>query len=144
MKGTFIAEASSQIDAPISKVWKALIDPEAIKTYMFGTTIVTDWKPGSKILWKGEWKGQRYEDTGTVLQIKENEMIQYDHFSPMSGQPDIPENHHTVTIKLEEKGTGTIVKLTQDNNASEQAREHSRSNWNMMLTKLKDYLEGNN
>jgi len=35
----------------------------------------------------------------------------------------------------------TRVTLSQDNNPTEQAREHSEKNWGMMLTALKQFLE---
>ncbi len=57
-----IAEASITINAPRTTVWEALVDPAAIKEYMFGTTVITDWRAGSPIRWRGEWKGKHYED----------------------------------------------------------------------------------
>jgi hypothetical protein len=53
----------------------------------------------------------------------------------------MPENYHTVTIRLSGEGDQTHVSLTQDNNPDEQAREHSEKNWAMMLTALKAFLE---
>ncbi len=47
-----IARASITINAPIDKVWDALINPSKIKQYMFGTNAVSDWKEGSSIVWK--------------------------------------------------------------------------------------------
>jgi len=55
--------------------------------------------------------------------------------------PDTPENYHTVTIELSDEGAQTRVSLTQDNNATEQDREHSEQNWSMMLAGLKKFLE---
>jgi hypothetical protein len=46
-----------------------------------------------------------------------------------------------VTIKLDGAGEQARVVLTQDKNASEEAREHSRKNWEMMLHGLKKYVE---
>ena len=40
MSEGLIARASIIIDAPIDRVWAALVTPEAIKQYMFGTTVV--------------------------------------------------------------------------------------------------------
>jgi hypothetical protein len=68
-------------------------------------------------------------------------MIQYSHFSPLTGQPDLPENYHIVTIELSGKGYQTHISLQQDKNATEEAREHSEKNWNMMLESLKKLLE---
>ena len=138
-----IAKAETTIEAPADKVWNALTNPETIKKYMFGTTVTSDWKEGSKIVWKGEWEGKQYEDKGKILNIEPKKQLQYSHFSPQTGLDDIPENYHIVTIDLEENDNQTIVTLTQDNNADEKAKEHSEKNWKMMLASLKKLLEEN-
>jgi uncharacterized protein YndB with AHSA1/START domain len=137
-----IANAQALIDAPVDKVWDAFTNPETIKKYMFGTTVSSDWKNGSGITWKGEWKGKAYEDKGEIIQIKPKTYLQYTHFSPLTGLPDVPENYHNVTVKLTPKNVSTIVLLSQDNNKTEDARHHSEENWTMMLTELKKLLEG--
>ncbi len=43
------------INAPVANVWDALVNPEQTKKYMFGCETVSDWKPGSPLLWKGEY-----------------------------------------------------------------------------------------
>ena len=136
-----VAKASTTINAPVARVWEALVRPDMIKQYMFGTHVVTDWKEGSPIVWQGEWQGKAYEDKGTILKIEPERVLQYSHFSPLSGQPDVPENYHTVTVELSGAGGQTHVSLAQDNNASEEAREHSEQNWRMMLEGLKKLLE---
>jgi len=141
MTTNLIATASVTVNAPVTKVWNALVSPAAIKQYMFGTNVLTDWQEGSPIVWKGEWQGKSYEDTGVILQFKPERTLQYSHFSPLSGLPDVSENHHTVTIELSGEGDQTHVSLTQDNNPTDQARDHSRKNWEMMLAALKKYLE---
>ena len=108
---------------------------------MFGTTVTSDWKEGSFITWKGVWQGKTYEDKGVIHQIKTGKILQYTHFSPLTGLPDVPENYHLVTIELSEKGNQTHVSLSQDNNATEEAQKHSEKNWSMMLSGLKKILE---
>jgi uncharacterized protein YndB with AHSA1/START domain len=137
-----IARSSITIDAPPAKVWQALVTPAAIKQYMFGTNVTSDWKEGSPITWKGEWQGKAYEDKGVIRQFKPNQALQYTHFSPLAGLPDKPENYHTVSIQLSPDGNGTRVSLTQDNNPTEEARSHSEKNWKMMLDGLKKFVEG--
>jgi uncharacterized protein YndB with AHSA1/START domain len=137
-----IARSSITIDAPAAQVWNALVDPTAIKQYMFDTNVTSDWKKGSPIVWKGEWKGKAYEDKGVIRQIEPGRALQYTHFSPLAGLPDRPENYHTVTIQLSAEGERTRVSLTQDNNPTEEARAHSESNWGMMLEGLKKFVEG--
>ena len=136
-----IARSSITIAAPTQKVWDALVTPSTIKQYMFGTTVISDWKEGSPIVWKGEWQGRKYEDKGVIRQLAPGRALQYTHFSPMSGQPDRPENYHTVTIQLSGEGHQTQVSLTQDNNPTEEARSHSEKNWGTMLEGLKRVVE---
>jgi uncharacterized protein YndB with AHSA1/START domain len=141
MPNPLIAKASTRINAPGDRVWKALVDPSAIKQYMFGSDVVTDWREKSQIIWKGEWQGRPYEDKGVILQFRPGRLIQYSHFSPLSGVPDKPENYHTVTIELSTEGNGSIVTLSQDNNSTEEERAHSEKNWEMMLAALKKFVE---
>lgn len=141
MDKNHIAKASVSINASTEKVWDALVDPQAIKQYMFGTNVVSDWTVGSPIVWKGEWRGKAYEDKGRILQLSPGQTIQYSHFSPLSGEPDKPENYHIVTIALSGNGNQTDVTLTQDNNATEAEKAESEKNWGMMLEALKKFLE---
>ena len=136
-----IAKAETTINASADKVWNALTDPGMIKKYMFGTTVISDWKEGNKIIWKGEWEGKTYEDKGKILLFEPKKSLQYSHFSPLSGLHDSPENYHIVTIDLTEKDEQTTVTLTQDNNADEKTKDHSEKNWKMMLASLKSLLE---
>jgi len=136
-----IAKATIRINATTDRVWNALVNPEAIKQYMFGTNVVSEWQEGSPITWKGEWQGKPYEDKGVILKLQPRRTIQYSHFSPLSGLPDRPENYHTVTIDLSAEGNQTQLSLTQDNNATEEARAHSEKNWGMMLAAMKKFLE---
>jgi hypothetical protein len=85
---------------------------------MFGTNAVSDWKEGRPIVWEGEWERKKYEDKGVILKLEPGHMIQYSHFSPLTGQPDVPENYHIVTIELSGKGKQTHLSLLQDNNAT--------------------------
>lgn len=136
-----VATAETVIDASAAQVWSALIEPEQIKKYMFGSQVVTDWKQGSPIVWKGEYEGKRYEDKGEIVEIEPGRRLRVTHFSPLSGEEDIPANYHTLTYELEEHGNTTRVSLTQDNNASEENAEHSRENWEKVLSGLKETVE---
>lgn len=136
-----VAEASEAIDAPIDEVWQALVDPAQIRQYMFGTEVVTDWTEGGPIRWKGVWEGRDYEDKGSIIRVEEPHFLSYTHFSPLTGEPDLPENYHTVTVELTEVSRSTHVTLTQDNNPDEEARQHSARNWQTMLESLKALVE---
>jgi len=142
MATDLIAKASVDIAATEEAVWRALVDPAAITEYMFGATVTSEWREGSPITWAGEYEGKAYEDKGEITAFEPNKRLAYTHFSPLSGQPDVPENYHHVTIELTAEGVGTRVSLEQDNNADEEARDHSAKNWETMLAGLKRYVEG--
>jgi len=135
------AQASTTIAAPVAAVWDALTNPALIKQYMFGTDVVSDWKEGSPIVWRGEYQGRRYEDKGTILKVVPPHKLQYSHYSPLSGLPDQPQNYHTVTIEVFGQGTLTHVSLSQDGSTSAEERDHSAKNWAAMLQGLKGLVE---
>lgn len=141
METDHVARASVTVAAPRDKVWEALTEPEAIKEYMFGAEVRSDWSEGSEITWKGEWQGKPYEDRGYIKQFLPGTRLHYSHFSPLSGEPDIPENYHNVTIDLTDIDNETRVYLSQDGNPTEEARLHSEKNWEAMLRGLKAYVE---
>jgi len=142
MNKTFTATVSTTIDAPASKVWDAITKPELIKKYLFDTDVISDWKVGSPILYRGEWQGKPFEDRGKILEFEPGKRLVSTHWSPLSGVPDLPENYHTVTYELSEKSGGTEVTILQDNNASEEENDHSEANWKTVLDGLKKLLEG--
>ncbi len=141
MKDNLIATVEVIIQAPVSKVWNGLTDPTIIKQYFFGTEVVTDWKKGSPIIWKGVWKDKPYEDKGEILQIVPNEILEASYWSSMSGLPDTPENYNSVKYVLEDLGGKTKLTISQDNNPTEEVKTHSENNWKMVLEGLKKIME---
>ena len=141
MKNDISATVKTNIHAPIKKVWEALTEPEIIKQYFFGTNTITDWKIGSPIKFKGEWKGKSYEDKGTVLDIKPNKLIKYKYWSSMSGIEDKPENYVTITYELSGEDNDVNLIINQENIPDEKMKEHSQENWKKVLEGLKNLVE---
>jgi len=137
----FIAKAETDIEAPVEKIWDALVNPATIKQYMFGTTVTSDWKQGSPITWEGEWEGKPYKDYGKILVIDPHHRLKYTHISGSDQTSDENEKTHTVNIILTNDGHQTHVTLEQDNNKNDAARSESEKNWNMMLKGMKSLLE---
>ena len=129
------------INANSATVWDALINPKKIKQYLFGTNAISDWKVGSRIIYKGEWQGKEYEDGGTILQLVPEKIFQSTYWSSMSGTEDKPENYATVTYELAKKDGGTLLSLTQDNCKTEEQKRHSEENWSIVLEGLKKVAE---
>lgn len=136
-----LATAEIDIDATPSQVWAALTEPEQIKKYMFGSEVVTDWQQGSPIVWQGDYEGKPYQDKGEILEVEPGRRMKLTHFSPLTGQQDVPENYHTLTYDLDERGGGTHLSLSQDNNTSEEEAERAKGMWGSMLDGLKKTVE---
>jgi len=141
MNNTFTAQAKTIIHAPASKVWDALTKPELIKQYLFGSDVISDWKVGSPITYRGEWQGKPFEDKGEILKVEPEKILVSTHWSPLSGVPYSPENSHTVTYKLNGNGDSTELTIIQDNNANEKEKAESEQNWRTVLDGMKKLLE---
>lgn len=129
------------INARTDKVWKAIVDPEIVKQYFFGTVQQSDWQLGSDISWTGKWEGKTYRDHGKILDITPGSFLKYSYWSSMGGLPDVPENYQQVTYELLEIDGVTTLHISQDNVKSEAAKEHSESNWQYIFGQMKTMIE---
>lgn len=141
MSDDFTAVASTKINAPAEVVWDAFLNPEAVQLFMFGARVTSDWHEGHPIKWSGTWKGKRYEDKGTILQVEPLRLLKFSHFSTLSGKPDRPENYHIVTIELAGRDHETKVTITQERNESREIKVRSEETWSAMLASLKRLLD---
>ena len=150
MSKELIIKNTIVINAPATKVWNALTNPEETKKYMFGCETVSDWKPGSTLLWKGSYEGKEMIFVkGHVVQINPPLILSYTVIDPNSTIADIPENYLTVTYNLTEENGKTTLTVTQgDYNKvgdGEKRYKDSYNNgegWNQILVQIKKLVEG--
>lgn len=141
-----IAELTARVErvihASATKIWMALTTPASLKQFFFGADVVTDWKVGSPVRMKGEFKGKTYEDKGSIIAFEPQTRLSFSHWSAMSGKADTPENYHVVTFDLVPDGEGTKVTLTQANLAGGVTaadidhRAEYEKNWSSVLEGL--------
>lgn len=137
------------INAPASKVWNALTNPQQTKKYMFGCETISDWKKGSSLLWSAMYEGKETVFVkGTIKDIQLNKFLAYTTIDPMSSIDDVPENYLVVTYSLEEKGDETVFTVTQGDYAkvaeSERRYKEAYNNgegWNPILVEIKKLVE---
>lgn len=137
-----VATAVVEVAAGPERVWDALTDPGEIAAYMAGSKVETTWEVGSPITWAGEYDGHAYTDKGEVLVHDEPDVLSMTHYSPLTGDADVPENYHTLVYTLTRSGSGTHLELTQDGCADEEQAEQFGRNWQQMLDGLKAVVEG--
>lgn len=141
MSKDLILKTSVTINAPVSKVWDALTNPEQIKKYLFGTETKSDWKVGSPITFTGEWEGKAYVDKGTILELVKEKTLKYNYWSNFTGEKDEPANYSNITYSLSEQNGKTVFTVTQDNFKTTELVEHSEKNWGIVFNTIKEMLE---
>jgi uncharacterized protein YndB with AHSA1/START domain len=138
-----IVTKTVNIDAPASKVWEALTNPELMKKWMFEAEIhiITDWKVGTPIVIRGHMNGKDFENNGIVLQFEPEKILQYSHLSSLSRLPDKPENYSLLEFRLAPMENRTILTLTLSNFPTESIDKHLVFYWNVTLEILKRIIE---
>ena len=129
------------INATPTKIWEALTNPKIIKKYLYGAEAISDWKVGSKIVYKGEYDGYTYADKGTIKQFDKGKIFQHSYLSTFSGIEDLPENYHLVTYLIEKHNGGSLLTINQENIHSEEAMEHAGKGWDVMTPLIKEAAE---
>ena len=142
-------ESSITCNAPKAVVWDALTNPELTKIYMFGCEAISDWKPGSPLIWRMEWEGKEFIAVkGHIVRLEPETRLDYTVFDPQSTIEDIPENYLTVTYELTETDGKTQLVVTQGdyNTVAEGERRYQESynggeGWNPILVQIKELVE---
>jgi uncharacterized protein YndB with AHSA1/START domain len=137
------------INASTDKVWDALVNPEQTKKYMFGCETVSDWKPGSPLLWKGVFDGQELVAVkGTIVSIEPGKHLAYTTIDPNNSNiPDAPENYLTVTYDVAAANGHTVLTVTQGDyaNVADGQKRYDETmaagGWQSILDQIKQLLE---
>jgi uncharacterized protein YndB with AHSA1/START domain len=149
MAEPLIIRNSITINAPAATVWDALVNPQQTKQYMFGCETVSDWKPGSELLWKGHYEGQEMVFVkGEIVEIQPDKFLKYTTIDPNSDIDDTSENYLEVTYELIPDGDQTILNVTQGDYSTvadgERRYADSYNNgegWNPILVEIKKLVE---
>lgn len=139
-----IVKKSIKINSSTTKVWEILTNPELTKQYMFGCEIVSDWKVGSPVVWKGAADGKVYVK-GILLTIETEKLLQFTVFDPNMGIEDIPSNYSTVTFELSSENSHVILSVSQGDFSkmieSEKRYKDTVAGWDSVFPKIKELAE---
>jgi uncharacterized protein YndB with AHSA1/START domain len=125
------------ISADIGAVWEILVNPTRTGELFWGSTVESDFKVGSPIVWKGMWEGKPFEDRGVIKQVRRNALLQYTHWSTATGSAEDEGSHNLLTFRLSQEKQGVRVVLQHENIATKEMKEHSEQMWNQLLGNLK-------
>ena len=132
------------IHAPAAKVWEALTHPQFIEAWLTEngtTTISSDWKIGSPILFTGIWHKIKYTDKGTILQFEPEKVLAYSYWSKFSRLPDRLENYSVIEFRLTPVENQTLLTLTHSNLVAEGMVGHTNFYWNSTLNRISERVE---
>jgi uncharacterized protein YndB with AHSA1/START domain len=132
---------SIDIDAPATRVWRALTTPDELERWFFGVKTESDWRKGSALVHRGELQGKPYEDKGEILRIEPPTLLVHTHWSDVSGLPDEPQHYQRVTWSLDDDDGRTSLTVHEDNLPSEDAKRMSDQSWPHALGNLKELVE---
>jgi uncharacterized protein YndB with AHSA1/START domain len=104
------------INASTQKVFEALTKPELIKLWQHGRMLTTDWKTGGEIKFRTQLEEKVLEQWGTVLEIRTNELIKYNLFTPRPDLEDKIENYCVTSYVLTNDNGQTKVEIIQEDN----------------------------
>ncbi len=141
MNHEFVVSQSVMINATAEKVWDALINPEIIKEYLYGTETITDWNVGSEIIFQGEYEGHKYRDKGQILRFAPYQLITYTYWSAFSGLEDKSENYSTVTYTLIEQDGQIKFTWTTGGFADEEKYNEAEIGMKAFLEQIKAIIE---
>ncbi|HET6989959.1 MAG TPA: SRPBCC domain-containing protein [Bacteroidia bacterium] len=134
---------SITINAPASKVWHALTDPDSINEWLAENEIkvISEWKTGSPISFSGTWHGIEYNDKGTILKFETEKVFQYSYWNCFSNLSDSPENYYVIEFTLTPDGNQTRLTLTCSNIVTEAIYTHLNFYWTVTLDVIRKLIE---
>jgi uncharacterized protein YndB with AHSA1/START domain len=123
-------------------LWRALTDAAFTRQYWFGTTVESDWTPGSRVVFRSDGE---LHDAGEVLECEPHRRLSYSwhvEFHEVFRR----EKPSRVTFELEPVSSdkGAAVKLTvthDDFEPGSKVLAAVRNGWPMILASLKSLLE---
>ncbi len=116
------------IDAPVAKVWQALIDPEMIEGWGGGPAKM-DVQVGTKFtLWGGDIHG-------TNVRVEDNKLLEQDWYGGDWAKAS------KVRFELTEKGGKTEIDLLHENVPDSESKDIDEDWKTYYLGPLKEYLE---
>ncbi len=139
-----VVKKSIEIRAEPARVWQALTNPDLTKKYFFNARVLSDWKVGSPITFKGKiFLIKKFEMSGKIDAIEVNKLLKY----TLQNVSDGNETSSIVTDTLTYNDGITTVSVTDDvgtGKGAEKRYKRSLKGWDKVLKGLKKTVERSN
>jgi uncharacterized protein YndB with AHSA1/START domain len=130
------------IKTSVGDVFDALTSSDKIVQYFPLKKVISNWKLGSEVLYKGEIEGNEFTDYGTITELTAPTKYSYSYWSDNHGTERTPENHLIISYTLTSINNGTQLELQQLNIKSEELFNIMNTVvWDSLLSSLKNYME---
>ncbi len=130
----------------LKRVWDLVTNPEMTKQYMFGCEILSDWKIGNPVTWKGkieEGKEVVYVK-GEIIEYEKERKVTFSTFDPNMGIADVSANYVNLTYELIPQENGCKLIITQGDfqgvDNSEKRFEEAKQGWKMVLPMMEKII----
>jgi len=137
----YIVKQKVIISAEPAAVWDALTNPEKTKEYFFNCRVISNWKPGSPITFKGRmFLIIPIEMKGEIVKADPNKTLKY----TLKNGKGSEASTSTVTDELSYADGKTTLAITDDVGSGEGAEKRyhrSVKGWNKVLKGLKELVE---
>lgn len=140
MQSVFEIETSRSIPVPPEAAWRALIDPERIRQYMFGAQVESSGVVGGPISYRYEWEGKVFFDRVTITTLDPPRVLAMTVARESDSGEAVPGGHNTLAFEVQPAPGGCRVLVRQGNNPSQELADRSRQNWDVVLAQLERFL----
>ncbi|HYA06374.1 MAG TPA: SRPBCC domain-containing protein [Xanthobacteraceae bacterium] len=130
-----------RLKAPPAKVFAAWTDPDKVKRWMGPgeakvLKVECDARPGGRYRWlMQDPAGEQHDVSGVYREFVANQKLVF-----TWAWKTMPERESLVTVLLKPDGDGTLLTLTHEQFADEDARDRHRQGWTGALDKLEKML----
>ncbi len=146
MKKPMVIKEVITFKSDLKRVWNLVTNPEMTKQYMFGCEVLSDWKIGSPIIWKGKTEDGKevIYVKGEIIEYEKEKKVTFSTFDPNMGITDILTNYVNLTYEVISQENGCKLIITQGDfqgvDNSEKRFEEAKQGWKMVIPMMKKII----
>ena len=130
------------INATPEIIFDALTTSDEIIKFFPLNEVISTWKKGEPVNYKGEVNGQEFTDYGVITELSRPNKYTYTYWSDNHGTERTPENHLDISYSLSPVNNMTCLNVVQSNIKSEEMFNIMDTVvWDMLLKSLKQHIE---